>query len=142
VSAARAMVVAELLVSDLQSSLQFWCDQLRFNILYERPEEHFAYLDLNGAQFMLEEYRVGKGRYWVTDTLQKPYGRGINFEIKMDDISVALKNLDAAKWPLYMQPEEKWYRVGSENVGVLQFLVQDPDGYLLRLSQPIGRKMQ
>jgi catechol 2,3-dioxygenase-like lactoylglutathione lyase family enzyme len=142
VSDARAMVVAELLVSDLQYSLQFWCDKLGLNVLYERPEEHFAYLDLNGAQFMLEEYRIGQGRYWVTDTLQKPYGRGINFEIKIADISVALKNLNVANWPLYMQPEEKWYLVGNEKAGVRQFLVQDPDGYLLRLSQSIGKKPQ
>ncbi|MEO9168740.1 MAG: VOC family protein, partial [Aestuariivirga sp.] len=36
--------------------------------------------------------------------------------------------------------EEKWYRAGDEEVGQRQFLVQDPDGYLLRLCQPIGRR--
>lgn len=41
---------------------------------------------------------------------------------------------------LFMQPETKWYRVGEEEAGVLQFLVQDPDGYLIRFQSSIGRR--
>jgi hypothetical protein len=48
-----------------------------------------------------------------------------------------LRRLSAAKWPLFMAPEEKWYRVDMAEVGQRQFLVQDPDGYLLRLIQPL-----
>ena len=39
-----------------------------------------------------------------------------------------------------MQPETKWYRVGSEEAGVEQFLVTDPDGYLIRFQSSCGRR--
>ena len=34
--------------------------------------------------------------------------------------------------------EEKWYRKNDKEVGHKQFLVQDPDGYLLRFFQDLG----
>ncbi len=40
-----------------------------------------------------------------------------------------------------MEPEEKWYRISpSEAAGVRQFLVQDPDGYLVRLQMSLGHR--
>ena len=45
----RAKLVPELLVIDLAASLRFWCELLGFMIAYDRPEEGFAYLDLNGV---------------------------------------------------------------------------------------------
>lgn len=39
-----------------------------------------------------------------------------------------------------MQPEVKWYRMDDEEVGVQQFLVQDPDGYLIRFQSSLGRR--
>lgn len=40
-----------------------------------------------------------------------------------------------------MEPEEKWYRLRpSEEVRVRQFLVQDPDGYLVRLQMSLGHR--
>lgn len=41
---------------------------------------------------------------------------------------------------LFMQPETKWYGVGTEQAGVDQFLVQDPDGYLVRFQSSAGRR--
>jgi len=49
-----ATLVPELVVTDLTTSLQFWCEYIGFSILYERKEEFFAYLELGGAQLMLE----------------------------------------------------------------------------------------
>jgi catechol 2,3-dioxygenase-like lactoylglutathione lyase family enzyme len=46
----------ELLVTDLRASLRFWVDLLGFANAYERPEEHFFYLDRVGVQVMLEQY--------------------------------------------------------------------------------------
>src|SRR5258708_5322533 len=45
-----------------------------------------------------------------------------------------------APWPLFMDPERKWYRTGQVETGVHQFLVQDPDGYLIRFSAAIGER--
>ena len=37
-----------------------------------------------------------------------------------------------------MPAETKWYQTGSSQAGVAQFLVQDPDGYLVRFSSRLG----
>ncbi len=39
-----------------------------------------------------------------------------------------------------MAPEQKWYRAGAVETGVSQFLVQDPDGYLIRFSALLGER--
>ena len=51
----------ELDVSDLDCSLTFYVDVVGFSVLYDRPEERFAFLDLDGARLMLEE-AAGPGR--------------------------------------------------------------------------------
>ncbi|MGE8686190.1 MAG: bleomycin resistance protein [Achromobacter sp.] len=132
----RARMVPELLVSDLSRSLAFWMDLCGFEIAYRREDEGFVYLDLDGAQFMLEEVRGGEN--WITAPLDAPRGRGINFEIKVQAIAPLVERLAAAGWPLYREPQERWYRSDAVEVGVRQFLVQDPDGYLLRFSAWIG----
>ncbi|HUY68553.1 MAG TPA: VOC family protein, partial [Alphaproteobacteria bacterium] len=48
-------ITPELDVSDLQKSLVFYTGIAGFRMLYERPEEKFAYLDINGGGLMLEE---------------------------------------------------------------------------------------
>jgi hypothetical protein len=39
-----------------------------------------------------------------------------------------------------MEPEVKWYRKTDVEVGVKQFLVQDPDGYLIRFTEYLGER--
>lgn len=132
-------LVPELIVSDLQTSLEFWVDMLDFSVLYDRPEEKFAYLRCGACDVMLEQPQTGN-RSWITAPLEKPYGRGVNFQMENADWAVQLSKLRENSWPLYLEPEEKWYRAADEEIGQRQFLVQDPDGYLLRLCQPIGRR--
>jgi len=132
-----ARLVPELLVTDLQASLRFWRDICGFRIVYDRPEEGFAYLDLDGAQVMLEER--GRNRNWITGALEAPFGRGVNFEFTLSTLEPVLQSLRAAGWTLFMQPEEKWYRTGAVQTGVRQCLVQDPDGYLLRFAERLDR---
>jgi catechol 2,3-dioxygenase-like lactoylglutathione lyase family enzyme len=134
-----AKLVPELIVTDLAASLHFWCGLIGFGILYDRPEENFAYLDLDGAQVMLEQASPSS-RQWITGELFPPLGRGINFQIDVASLDVILERLAAEPWPLFMAEEEKWYRADQDEVGQRQFLVQDPDGYLLRLAQDVGRR--
>lgn len=134
----RARMVPELLVSDLSRSLAFWMDLCGFDIVYQREDEGFVYLDLDGAQFMLEEVRGDDN--WITAPLEAPRGRGINFEITVRAVEPLLERLAAAGWPLYLARQERWYRSNAIEIGVSQFLVQDPDGYLLRFSEPLGER--
>ena len=50
-----ARLVPEFLVTDIEKSLRFWRDLCGFTVLFDRPDEGFAYLDLGGAQIMLDE---------------------------------------------------------------------------------------
>lgn len=131
-----AKLVPELLCSDTARSIAFYRDVLGFEILYDRPEEGFAYLNLGGAQIMLEK----ESDYWFTGKLERPYGRGINFEIEVTDADALCRRVKAAAVPLFREIEERWYRREDEEVGNRQFLVQDPDGYLLRFAQDLGTR--
>ncbi len=130
-------MVPELLVSDLDASLRFWCGLCGFAVAYDRPEDRFAYLDRAGRQVMLEEV-MAPGWRWVTAPLERPFGRGINLQITVNDVAPIPASLDAAGWPLFLELEEVWYRAGVNETGVQQFLVQDPNGYLVRFSQGLG----
>ena len=38
--------------------------------------------------------------------------------------------------------EENWYRHDDKMLGNKEFLIQDPDGYLLRFTQDLGEKTE
>ena len=134
---AFASLVPELLVSDLGLSLRFWRDLGGFSVVYDRPDEGFAYLQLGGAQVMPEDIRK-PGRHWITGPLESPFGRGLNFQIAIEDATILSAKFAGADWPIYLPLEEKVYRTGASSVTVRQFAVHDPDGYLLRFSQRLG----
>lgn len=127
-----AALVPELYVSDLARSLAFYCGALGFRMVYERPEERFAYLERAGAELMLEE---PVGRTWLAGSLEAPYGRGVNFQITVEDAAALKEAALVAGAPLVMDLEEKTYLRDDEPVRVRQCVVQDPDGYLLRFSE-------
>lgn len=131
-----AALTPELDVDDLDASLRFWCDLLGFEIAYDRPAARFAYLERGGAQIMLCQHN---GR-WMTGKRERPYGRGVNFQIMVDRLDPLLAALGAARWPLFEGPSEVWYRTGPVESGQRECLVQDPDGYLVRLAEPLGQR--
>lgn len=131
-------LVPELSVTDYEASRRFWCDLVGFSLRYERPEEGFGYLVLGSAHLMLDQ--INQGRTWATGTLEAPLGRGINLEIQVAPLDAAWERLTQAQWPIFVESEEKWYRAGDVEIGVRQFLIQDPDGYLVRLQEEIGER--
>ena len=135
----RAMLVPELTVTDLASSLKFWVNLIGFRVAYDRPEQAFAYLDLDGSQVMLDQISP-TGRDWTTGELRPPFGRGINFQIQVPAVEPIIARLEAALWPLFKASEDAWYRSGEVELGQRQFLVQDPDGFLLRLGAGLGER--
>ena len=131
-------LVPELTVTHYEASRRFWCDPVGFSLRYVRPEEGFRYFVLGNAHLMLDQ--IDRGRTVATGPLEFPLGRGINFEVQVDNLDGTLQRITEAGWPIFVEPEEKWYRAGDIEIGVRQFLVQDPDGYLLRLQQEIGER--
>lgn len=128
-----AAMVPELDVGDLQASLAFWIDLLGFELAYSRPEAGFAYLQRGALQIMLCQIN-GE---WLTGALERPFGRGVNFQMAVPDAAAMAARLEAAGWPLFRPLEEKSYRVGGTTRRSREFLVQDPDGYLLRFAQSL-----
>jgi len=126
-------------VEDLGVSLAFYRDVCGFHVLYERPAERFAYLALDGAELMLEE-AGGPGRRFHTAPLEKPYGRGINLQIVVAAVRPIYERVLQAKARLVLDIEERWYRLDDQEGGNRQFVVADPDGYLLRFFQDLGRR--
>jgi catechol 2,3-dioxygenase-like lactoylglutathione lyase family enzyme len=126
----------ELLVSDLARSLEFWRDLCGFRIAYEQAEERFAYLDRGGLQVMLEELGSPM-RAWMKCDLERPFGRGVNFQFRIGDVDRVAEKFVAADWPLLLPLEDQLYRVGDREVRLRQFAAPDPDGYVVRFSQDI-----
>lgn len=135
----RNKLVPELMVTNLDSSLAFWVSCLGFKVAYQRPEDGFAYLDLNGAQVMLEQVDSDAGQ-WLTAPLTKPYGRGINLQIDVEAVAPIMQKLDQVGFPLFRGCKDTWYRAENVEVGQREFIVQDTDGYLVRLVERLGER--
>ncbi|WP_347900685.1 VOC family protein [Pseudomonas purpurea] len=132
-------LVPELIVSDLAKSLAFYCQVAGFSIEYERPEDKFAYLSFGQSQIMLEEDWHSDSP-WRVGPLERPFGRGMNLSIVCPDAHALANALQAAGHALRRPVEEHWYRNDDQLVGQRNFLVQDPDGYLLRFAEELGIK--
>jgi catechol 2,3-dioxygenase-like lactoylglutathione lyase family enzyme len=132
-----ARLVPELYCSDIQQSLRFYVGVLGFSIDFARRHERFAYLSREGAEIMLEQ---PTGRTFLTADLAHPYGRGVNFQIEVSDVQALYAATRAAACPLVLDLEDRWYDRDSLSFGNRQFVVQDPDGYLLRFFQDLGSR--
>jgi catechol 2,3-dioxygenase-like lactoylglutathione lyase family enzyme len=130
-------IVPELYCSDFPRSLQFYTEVLGFRVRYTRPAERFAYLDLEGAELMLEQ-TVDPARTLVAGELAYPFGRGMNLEIGVDDVDAIYARAQAAGTIIFLPLEERWYRRDAAEVGNRKFVAMDPDGYLLRFAQDLG----
>lgn len=133
----NAVVIPELNVTNLEMSLLFYVGVLGFTVRYSRPEETFAFLDIGNGSLMLEQ-ADGPGRRFTTAPLARPFGRGINFQIEVPNVDELYLKCRRAKAPILVSLEEKWYRREQEECGNRQFVVADPDGYLLRFATDLG----
>lgn len=133
----RARLVPELLVSDIGRSLDFYLGICGWRVLWQRQAEGFAYLAREGAELMLEEPR---GRTFLAGPLEHPYGRGMNLQTQVDDVDALYASVLAAGLVPLLALEETWYRTGAVLSGNRQFVVADPDGYLLRYFTDLGQR--
>ena len=77
-----AALVPELYVSDYQTSLRFYRDLVGFDVEYTRENPSFALISLGYAQLMIQQIEPTDIH---TGELTAPYGRGVNFEIAIDN---------------------------------------------------------
>ena len=129
--------IPELSVTHLNESLNFY-KTLGFKIEYERTENKFAFISLGEIQFMLQE--ISDNDKWTVAPLTYPFGNGINFQLEVDNLDKIYNNLKDKNYKIAFDIEENWYRQDNKLLGNKEFLVQDPDGYLLRFSEDLGTK--
>ena len=132
-----AKLVCELLVEDLEVSRAFWEGLLGFTIAYQRPDQGFVYLERpDGAQIML----CRRSGDWETGPLERPFGRGVMFQVYVDSLHAIAAALEQAAYPILVGPREVWRRWGDREGGKREIVVQDPDGYLVMLAEDLGER--
>ena len=130
-------IIPELSVTNLEKSLNFY-KTAGFNIEYDRPENKFAFISLGEIQFMLQE--ITENDKWDVAPLSYPFGNGINFQLEINNLQEIYNNFKNANYKIAFDIEENWYRQDNHLLGNKEFLIQDPDGYLLRFSEDLGSK--
>lgn len=129
--------IPELSVTNLENSLKFY-KTIGFKIEYDRPENKFVFISLGKIQFMLQE--ISDNDKWNIMELTYPFGNGINFQLEVNNVNEIYKNLKENNYKITFEIEENWYRQGNRLLGNKEFLIQDPDGYLLRFFEDLGEK--
>lgn len=129
--------IPELSVSNLSISMEFY-KTIGFKVEYERPENKFVFISLGDIQFMLQE--ITDDDKWCVSPLTYPFGNGINFQLDVDDVNFIYNSLKENGYDIAFEVEENWYRQDDKLLGNKEFLVQDPDGYLLRFAEDLGEK--
>lgn len=122
-------LIPELSVSDVSKSLEFY-KTIGFKVMYERPENKFYFLQLEENQLMIEQNNDN----WNTGDMEYPYGRGINISMSVKDVEGMYKRLKKTGIKMFLDLEVHSYRVNDEISEDKEFLIQDPDGYLLRFN--------
>ena len=117
-----------LIVSDVEQSVRFYCDVLGFAVVATVPEAApyvFAIVQsgpvevfLNAPEPAIAEYPAFK---------DQPIGGTLTLFIEVVDIAGAHAALND-RVPIVMPLEHKWY-------GVTEFAFADPDGYLITFAE-------
>ena len=123
-------LIPELTVTDLERTKKFYVDILNFTIEYERPEDYFVFLSLENNQMMFEQINNN----WNTGILEYPFGRGVNFEMTVSNVDAMYKQVLESGITPFREIRISHYRKGDEDIVQKEFIIQDPDGYLLRFT--------
>ena len=132
-------LLPELYVRDFRKSLDFFIRVLGFKKEYGRPTPQFAFLSYQGSQLMIQE--EDNDEDWQNGKPEFPYGRGLNLQIETDNVQKIADALVKEYGPLKNTIKENWYKKNNLLLGHRELLVTDPDGYLLRFSQPLEKKI-
>ena len=93
-------LIPELSVTDINKSKDFYLS-LGFGIKYERPENKFIFLQLEGNQIMIEEINA----HWSVGEMQHPFGNGINLSMRVSDVNEKYKELKSKGIKMFRELE-------------------------------------
>lgn len=129
-------LIPELYVSNFNKSLNYYNEILRFKIEYTRKNPNFAFLSYFKSQVMIQQNDGNLD--WLSANPEYPNGRGINFQIQTNEIDDLLKRLKNNNYPIKRNLQESKYNAKNKIYYFKEFLILDPDGYLLRFSEEIS----
>lgn len=122
-------LIPELSVTNIETSKDFYL-KIGFTIKYERIEDKFCFLELEKNQIMIEEINEN----WNTGKLEYPFGRGINISMQVSDVNKMYNDLKNKNMKMFQELEIHTYQVDDVEYHDSEFLILDPDGYLLRFN--------
>jgi hypothetical protein len=64
----------------------------------------------------------------------------VNFQIEVVDVAAIYERVRAVGAAVLIPLEERWYRQEQIENGNRQFVVGDPDGYLMRFFTDLGQR--
>lgn len=119
---------AEFFVRDLETSMRFYVGGLGFKATCQEPT--FAVVALGEAHLMLVV--AGDENSSVQQWLSTgPRGVGVNIRIMVEDVD-AMYQLATKSGAIVNDIDDRTY-------GLRDFMVADPDGFMLRFASPIRK---
>ena len=122
-------LIPELSVSNIENSIEFYTS-IGFKIIYERKKDNFCFLELENNQIMIEQINNN----WNTGILEYPFGRGINISMSIKNIDQYYNKIKEKNIKIFQEIQINKYQVDEKIYEDKEFLIQDPDGYLLRFN--------
>lgn len=122
-------LIPELSVSNIENSIKFYTS-IGFQIKYKRKKDKFCFLELEKNQIMIEQINDN----WNTGVLEYPFGRGVNISMSIKDIDQYYDEIKKNNIKLFQEIKVSKYQVDNIVYEDKEFLIQDPDGYLLRFN--------
>ena len=123
-------MIPELSVFDILRTKKFY-SELWFKIEYESAVDILVLMSFQDSLFMFEQIHEDG---WNIGELVYPLGRGINFSIAVDDIEELYQLVKSLNIELYRELTRNIYQVNGIEEMQIEFLIQDPNGYLLRFT--------
>lgn len=134
-------LVPELWCSDFDASLTFYTTVLGFDVAQQRGGDPHAYLAFHDAQIMIAHWTLdGHWVPWLSEDMAQPFGRGMNLQFMVPDVDALYECVLAqgVKPLVEIYDDEIWKTDCMDTRR--QFLVSDPDGYVLRFAQSLGTR--
>jgi len=116
----------EFFVRDVERSVAFYTERLGFAVLRQEPD--FAVVAL-GESHVLLAAEAHTSRGWLE---AGPRGLGLNVRIMVDDVDAVYRRAKNAGVPIVQEIADRFY-------GLRDFILADPDGFMLRFASPLTR---
>ncbi|MFY2824528.1 VOC family protein [Ruegeria sp. MALMAid1280] len=136
-----APLVPELWCTDFEESMKFYTESIGFEVVQQRGHDPHAYISLNQAQIMLAHWTIDGGwEPWHPKPMERPFGRGINFQFLVHNVQGLYDRIcSIGIEPFVDIHDAEVWKTGCMDTR-RQFIVLDPDGYLLRFAQSVGMR--